>query len=98
MNIFIQLHFPIFFFFFNNQMMLPYGIRMLTYMYLRLHIILLSNEMKPLVFKFLLFIGEPQLGLFFSPFHRYEFHCESKKTLGTKIKCMLPLQKQKQNS
>lgn len=38
-------------------MMLPYGIGMLTSMGLKLHVILLSNEMKPAVFKPLVFIG-----------------------------------------
>lgn len=38
-------------------MMLPYGIGMLTSMDLKLHVILLSNEMKPSVFKPLVFIG-----------------------------------------
>ena len=38
-------------------MMLPYGIGMLTCRYLILHIILLSNKMKPSVSKPLVFIG-----------------------------------------
>lgn len=41
----------------NNHMMLPYRIGMLTCMYLILHIILLSNKMKPSVSKPLVFIG-----------------------------------------
>lgn len=76
--------------------MLPYGIGMLTSMDLTLHVILLSNEMKPAVFKPLVFIGQLQLGFGFIPlFHKYEFHHESKKTVRPKIKCMLPLQKER---
>lgn len=70
---------------------------MLTYMDLMLHIIPLSNEMKPSVFRPLEFIGWLQFGfgVFFSFVHKYEFHRKSKKTLRYEIKCMLPLQMRK---
>lgn len=31
--------------------------------------------------------------MFFPSFHKYKFHCDSKKALGSEIKGMLPLQK-----
>lgn len=63
---------------------------------LMLHNILLSNEMKPSVFKPLVFIKVVTVWIWCPlPFHKYEFFHESNKTLGYEIKCMLPLQKKK---